>query len=140
MRTRELAVSCFVAAFVTLKLIEGFGALEAWPLTHVPMFAVRRPPEELPVRRTIEARRAGRWFELRPWQLGLNRAELAGRLLRDPDPGVGCGEVVREFNTRRPAWLRIEEAYVRALTVARPGSGARDVEHRFPCPLDVTRR
>lgn len=87
------------------------------------------------MRRSIQVRRAGRWFEMQPWQLGLNRAELARRLLRHPDPGVGCGELLRTFNARRLRSLQVEEAYVRTTIVARPGSGDTDLEQRFACPL-----
>lgn len=137
MGARERLVSAFVAAFLVLKITEGLLALEAWPLSHVPMFSVRRPPDARPQRRTIHALRGGAWFELQPWQLGLNHDELSRRLLRHPDPGIGCGELLRAFNASRPPWRRVGKAYVERTTLARPGTGARDVVERFDCPLDA---
>lgn len=137
MDPRERLISAFVAAFVVLKVAEGLLALEAWPLSHVPMFAVRQPPEARPVRLSIQALRGGRWFEMLPWQLGLNRAELDRRLLAHADPGTGCGELLRAFNGSRPRQLRLAAAYVRRDTVARPGTDAADVVERFDCPLDA---
>lgn len=135
MSLREWALSALIVAFVGLKLAEGLLALESWPLSHVPMFAERQPPDRRPARRSIQALRGGTWFELRPIQLALNPAEVNRRLVRDPDPGVGCGELLRAFNARKPARLRIEDAYVRVVTLARPGTGQEDVVATYPCPL-----
>lgn len=137
MDNRERLLSAFVAAFVVLKIAEGLLALEAWPLSHVPMFSVRQPPEARPSRRTIHALRDGTWFEMRPWQLGLNPDELSRRLLRTADPGIGCGELLRAFNASRPPRRRLAKAYVERATLARPGTGASDVVERFDCPLEA---
>ena len=135
MSAGEWLVTALVVAFVALKLVEALLFLEAWPLTHVPMFAVRRPPEARPTQLSIHALRAGQWFEVRPWQLGLNRDEVNRRLLRNADPRIGCGELLRAFNRSRPPYLRVEQAYVLRRSLARPGSGASDHETKLPCPL-----
>jgi hypothetical protein len=99
------------------------------------MFAVRQAPDARPLQLSIHALRAGQWFEVRPWQLGLNPGEVQRRLMRDADPAVGCGELMRAFNRSRPTYLRVDQAYVLRRSLARPGSDATDHEERFTCPL-----
>jgi hypothetical protein len=133
-------LSAVFVAFVVLKIAEGSLAVESWPLSHVPMFASRQPPTSLPVRLSLHALRGGAWFEMQPFQLGLNRAELNRHLLRDPEPGAACGELLRGFNASRPRERRVDAAYVRELTLARPATGAADIERRSACPLGTDAR
>jgi hypothetical protein len=46
----EWLLTLLIVAFIALKLAEALLFLEAWPLTHVPMFAVREAPDARPVR------------------------------------------------------------------------------------------
>jgi hypothetical protein len=137
MSAREWLLSVLFAAFVVLKVAEGWLALEEWPLTNVPMYARSRPAHELPRRATIHALRRGAWFEMAPFHFGLNRDELAGRILYAADVGAACGELVRAFNARRRPILRVDAAYVRTVTVARPDAPERASDERVPCPLEV---
>jgi len=140
MTVRERILSALFAAFVALKIVEGWFALESWPLSHVPMFAARYGPEKLPVRLAVHGLRAGTWVEIQPFQLGLNRAELNRHLLRDADPGPACGELVRQFNATRIPARRFASAYVSKLTIARPDTPGGDRELRSDCPLTVENR
>jgi len=135
MTRREWLLSALFVAFVGLKVVEGVLAIESWPLSHVPMFAQYQGLDRLPVTDSIHARRGDAWLVLRPWQLGLNQAELNRQLLGDPDPGVPCGTLLRELNARRRPFLRFTAAYVERRTYARPHTGESDLVERFPCPL-----
>jgi len=137
MGVREWLLSALFAAFVALKVAEGVLALEEWPLTNVPMYARARPASELPRRATIHALRRGAWFELRPFQLGLNRDELARRVLYAPDVAAACGELLRAFNAKRRPGIRVDAAYVRLVTVARPQAPEQASEQRIDCPLEA---
>jgi hypothetical protein len=135
MPRREWILSGLFVAFVAFKVAEGVLAIESWPLSHVPMFAVRQGPESRPWRLAVYARRRGTWFEMQPFQLGLDKDELHRHLLAAADAGAACAELIDAFNTSRPPRRRVDAAYVSLTIVARPGSGARDTEQRTPCPL-----
>ncbi|HEY8516139.1 MAG TPA: hypothetical protein VIS07_11555 [Candidatus Binatia bacterium] len=140
MSAREWLLSLLFVAFFVLKVAEGWGELEEFPLTHVPMFRAAHPEWDLPRRLTLYGLRRGAWFEMRPFQFGLNPDQLKRRLLHSLDMAAACGELVRSFNASRPPERRVDAAVVVLTTVARPQAPEHGSVVRTKCALAKGRR
>jgi hypothetical protein len=133
MKPREWVLSAFFVAFLAVKLLEGWLAVESWPFSHLPMFAERMPAGARPFVLTLHGLQHGRWIQITPWMLGLNEAELNARLKGTQDIAAACGELMRSFNDRRPPRRRLSAAYVLRRTLTLPGTGEAPVETRTDC-------
>jgi hypothetical protein len=132
MSPRERALSALFVAVLVLPVAEAGLRLEAWPLTAVPMFSQRIPPD-VPVRHVtlVGTMANGATRELGPRHFGLTPDELARRL--PPDVrwlGRECGGLGRAYNARQPVPARrltVLRAHVDVK--ARPGAPPPAVPH-----------
>jgi len=136
-RPGQKLVSALIVAMLALKTAEGWFRLERWPLTNVPMFSVRVPPERLLWRVTLSATTGGSWFELGPLHLGLNKDDFGRRVPAEPLvllPGR-CGELGRIYNQAHPG-KQLTALQARVTKVLRPGLPDQvPEEHTVDCPL-----
>lgn len=137
MRWREWLVSLLVVAVIALKVAEGAYRLEAWPLSSVPMFSKRIPPERVPWRIVLLGSRDGEQFELGAADFRLSPDELGRRLGRPIETlPQRCAQLGRLYNADpRFRAKPLTSLSVRATKVARPGVPMIPVDVVMPCPL-----
>jgi len=130
-------LSAFFLAVLALKVAEGVGQLDAWPLSPMPMFSRRVPPQATVWRVTLQARRGDAWIEIGPAAFALSDDELLRRLPADPIAlPVRCGELGRLYNAGHPGPGRLHELRAVVTKVPRPGSGDAPVAWLAQCPLE----
>jgi hypothetical protein len=136
MRTGEWLVSALIVAFIGLKVAEGALRIESWPLSHVPMFAVRMGPDRAPVRISVVGRRGGAEVPLDAGDFGLTYDELRRRLRLGDDTIIDrCRRLGGAYNERVAPALRLEAIDVHFIRFPRPGMAAGPRSLVVPCPL-----
>lgn len=138
MRWGEWLVSLLIVGVVALKVAEGAYRLEAWPLSSVPMFAKRIPPERVPWRIVMMGSRGGGPpFALTAADFRLTPDELGRRLGRPIETlAERCGQLGALYNADpRFASRPLTALLVRATKVPRPGVPMEPVDVVLPCPL-----
>jgi hypothetical protein len=134
---REWLVSLLIVGVVALKIAEGAYRLEAWPLSSVPMFSKRIPPERVPWRIVLLGTRGGEQVELTAADFRLSTDELGRRLGRPIETlPQRCAQLGALYNADpRFAATPLTALSVRATKVPRPGVPMIPVDVVLPCPL-----
>ena len=134
---REWLVSLLIVGVVALKIAEGAYRLEAWPLSSVPMFSKRIPPERVPWRIVLLGTRGGAQIELTAADFRLSPDELGRRLGRPIETlPQRCAQLGVLYNADpRFSATPLTALSVRATKVARPGVPMIPVDVVLPCPL-----
>jgi hypothetical protein len=134
MRRGEWLVSLLIVAVVALKVAEGAYRLEAWPLSSVPMFSKRIPPERVSWRITLIGTRGGQEIELTAADFRLTPDEFGRRLGRPIETlPERCAQLGALYNAS--AATPLTTLSVRAMKVPRPGVPMIPVDVTRPCPL-----
>jgi hypothetical protein len=138
MNWREWLISALIVTVVAVQIAEGVYRLESWPLSSVPMFSRRIPPERVPWRIVLlGTRRDGVPFVLTPADFRLTPDELGRRLGRPIETlPERCAQLGRLYNADpRFAANPLTALSVRATKLPRPGVPMIPVDATMPCPL-----
>jgi hypothetical protein len=85
-----------------LRAGEGWLQIESWPLSYVPMFATRVPPDVLSLRYQVQYLSDGAWRPRAAINLRLTKDELRRSLTHAPDLAARCSELGRIYRRRAP--------------------------------------
>ena len=137
MQRGEWLVSGLIVGLLVLHVAIGAFEIESWPLSNIPMFAVRQPPEVTPFRMTLIGRRGEEEIRLGPGAFGLTNTEFGRQLRGRGLTGLkeGCRRLADVYNRGRAPALRLEALEVRITSSPRPGVPSERYDVVLPCPL-----
>jgi len=138
---QQRLLSGFFAAFLVLKLAEGWFGLDSWPLTDVSMFWERKPADVVPKRARFYGMRDGATFELSSRDFWLSEDEFNTRLRDEDDLARACSALAQSYNQRlRRRGLsrqRLSGAYAEREEIPRPGVPREPWHVRVECAVSA---